>query len=69
MKWSSHHFIVFLRVFNEIEIITPPAISSLGCSNVEFMYVIANDVIGDEISLKTYSKTMEWVMLHFIENP
>ena len=45
MKWSSHHFIVFLRVFNEIEIITPPAISSLGCSNVDFIYVIANDVI------------------------
>ena len=28
-----------------------------------------NDVMADEILLKTLSKTMKWVMLHFIENP
>jgi hypothetical protein len=45
MKWSSPHFIVFLRVFNEMEVITPPTISFLGWGNLHFIYVIAINVI------------------------
>ena len=33
-----------------------------------YIYEI-NDVMADEISLKTLSKTMKWTMLHLIENP
>ena len=45
MKLGVAHFIVFLRVFNEMESFRPPAISFLGWGNINFIDVIVVDVI------------------------